>query len=853
MKYFAACFCLLALASPVWGQTSREVVQRGKAATALVELDKGKQTASAVCVHSSGIFITNHHVVEDVGKGGDIKLVLHPNEESQRELKAKVVRLDKPLDLAVLQVEEGKDFAALPLGDDAALYETMSVTAFGFPFGKSLAVKEDTLPDISINVGRVTALRKREGALNQIQIDAQLNPGNSGGPLIDETGKIIGIVTKGVFATGVNFATPVSGVKQLLQRPEISFTPPKLTAANLHEETEFNIEIVPFLQELTNVAVELELQTDGLPPRKFLAKPNGKHLHVIKAIPQIKSPQAAPLRVNARVTFASGNVTGVIEDRAFKIGSQSLRLADVSAIDNDGTWRIKRHEGESLEGPAEGLSDVPILFGNYAVNMDLAQAKSIQLQRIPVEEPSLRYTLVIRSTDAELHRATGVLRAGSQSTDGGAVAWKPYQGERQVLELPDLVADACLGKGGQYVLLYLKKTRKIAVYDANQAKIVKYLSIAADDALMAASLDKLIVVSPGSNVVERWSLDTLERESSDTLSLGVIKAIALGYASNGPLLIHSAAGTDALARATYDFYDVQTLERIPMGEFRGHNTSYRDFVHIRAAGTGDVFGLWATSHSPQGMESMTLEGTNVKVAYQHNSAGHIVPNYDGSAIATGNQGICTSELTRKGQRGEQTLPLIPSTHPRFMVTVPTDPGAQINLGREPFKGRTGAVRLIDADQDLVPLPDLQLGQTDIAATSWARHDFTLDKRVFYIQQADQVISIPYTNDKLIVQPFNLKEALDRTNSTYLFVSSTPPVWFEKGTTFRYAIQAHCKRGTVEMELASGPPGMTVSGNELVWEVPTLFPEKALDVIVNITSSEGQRTLHVFKLRPRLKK
>ena len=851
MKCLTGLLCLLALATPLWGQANREVVQRGKAATALVELGKDKQTASAVCVHSSGIFITNYHVVKDVADVGTVRLVLHPNEESQREVKAKVVRRDEVLDLAVLKVEEGQDFTALPLGDDAELYETMSVTAFGFPFGKSLAVKENTLPDISINVGRITALRKREGALHQIQIDAQLNPGNSGGPLIDETGKIIGIVTKGVFATGVNFATPVSGVKQLLQRPEITFLPPKLTAANVHDEMEFQVRVVSFSQELKHVSVEMDLTIDKGPPRKFIATPSGNELYVIKAVPRPRGQQAPPRRIVARMSFASGNMTGIIEDREFKISGTTLRLADVEVMDLDRTWNIKLQQGKTATGTPEGLSDVSVQFGSFAVKVDLRHASSVHLQPLPQDESQLTYSLVVRSAEQKLHESIGWLRTSdgtSQPRPGMSVPWTTYRGRQQVLEVPSKVADACLGKGGQYLLLYLKNARKIAVYDANEAKIIKHLSIAADDALMAASLDKLVVVSPRNNVIEIWSLDTLERERTETLSVGVVKAIALGYASHGPLLIHSAAGTDALSQASYAFYDLKTLQPLPIENVRANNTRYRDVVHLRASATGDVFGVWASGRSPQGMETMVLDGNHVTTTYQHKSADYVVPTYDGAVIATGSAGLHTSDLSEESQRGEQNRPLIPSTHPRFILALPEPNYAGID---DPLQTRA-VVRVVDSVQYLARLPELELGKLDSAAASQTPSDFTLDKRVFYIHQIGQVVSIPYTNDRLIVQPFDLQKSLVDIHN-YLIVLSTPPVWFEKGTTFRYSMQAMARRGAVEMKLASGPPGMTMIGREITWEVPASFPEESVNVVVDVASSQGQRIRHVFKLRPRLKK
>jgi serine protease Do len=78
------------------------------------------------------------------------------------------------------------------------LTELAEVVAFGYPFGSGLAVSKKEKPAISVNVGRITSLRQKAGELHRIQIDAALNPGNSGGPVLDKEGKVIGVVVGGV-------------------------------------------------------------------------------------------------------------------------------------------------------------------------------------------------------------------------------------------------------------------------------------------------------------------------------------------------------------------------------------------------------------------------------------------------------------------------------------------------------------------------------------------------------------------------------------------------------------------------------------------------------------------------------
>ena len=64
------------------------------------------------------------------------------------------------------------------------------------------------------------------------------------------------------------------------------------------------------------------------------------------------------------------------------------------------------------------------------------------------------------------------------------------------MKLPAPAADACAGGGGRFLILHLAQTRQLAVFDVNQAKVVKYLPVPADNVRFAAGMNKLLVVAP---------------------------------------------------------------------------------------------------------------------------------------------------------------------------------------------------------------------------------------------------------------------------------------------------------------------------------------------------------------------
>ena len=140
-------------------QVKPDIIERGKKATALVGLSNASGwTGTAFCVDKSGLFLTNAHVVQKATKeAGTITLVLDIGQDTQRSLRARVLRYDDVLDLALLQVvnlptagelkkgatvvlrsltkpKEDLVFTPLELGKDANLVELADVTTFGYPF-----------------------------------------------------------------------------------------------------------------------------------------------------------------------------------------------------------------------------------------------------------------------------------------------------------------------------------------------------------------------------------------------------------------------------------------------------------------------------------------------------------------------------------------------------------------------------------------------------------------------------------------------------------------------------------------------------------------------------------------------
>jgi serine protease Do len=170
-------------------------------------------------IHKAGFIITNQHVVRDVV---DLRVRLYDG----RELPACVVGADTPTDIALLKVEPPAPLPILPLGDSEAVRVGEPVVAIGNPFGFNHSVTAGIVSAKERVVDRASLheAREQDNYSFFIQTDASINVGNSGGPLLDTAGAVIGI--SAAFwsghplqpAQGIGFAIPINIAKALLPR-----------------------------------------------------------------------------------------------------------------------------------------------------------------------------------------------------------------------------------------------------------------------------------------------------------------------------------------------------------------------------------------------------------------------------------------------------------------------------------------------------------------------------------------------------------------------------------------------------------------------------------------------------------
>ena len=167
------------------------------------DIEDGVSSGTGVIIDKSGIILTSSHVIEDTK---DINITLYNNEKYKARLLAV---MGENNDLALLKIEPKKSLQTIKLGDSKRVKVGQKVLAIGNPFGFSGTLTTGIISRIDYE-------------RNKIQTDAAINPGSSGGPLVNMDGEVIGI-NQSIYNPdnnksniGIGFAVPVNAAKKII-------------------------------------------------------------------------------------------------------------------------------------------------------------------------------------------------------------------------------------------------------------------------------------------------------------------------------------------------------------------------------------------------------------------------------------------------------------------------------------------------------------------------------------------------------------------------------------------------------------------------------------------------------------
>jgi hypothetical protein len=321
-----------------------------------------------------------------------------------------------------------------------------------------------------------------------------------------------------------------------------------------------------------------------------------------------------------------------------------------------------------------------------------------------------------------------------------------------VQPLPGAAGDVAVGGNGRFLLFWLPAERQLTVFDVSAAQVVKSLPFT-ENVKFAAGMDQLLVALPRAGRVERYSLTTFAREAEAPLpAKGEVTALCMGYASNGPLWVQ----TNDAVRGPALFLDPSTLK-----EWKpdwGEKRMPADAVYLRASGDGTTFGL----RNGVGGEPHAVTCVRVRDGRAENlpeggiASSVLVPTADGrhfgSGVAFFNSQLKAVHPREALKRFDKAFLPAVGNNDYFVELVPAAPGQH---GGSVSFFQTGK------DQPFTRLSRVEGVTNEQIAYGNNRDKLTFDQRLLFIPAAKVVVTVPPTNDRLVLHRFDVEAELRR--------------------------------------------------------------------------------------------
>ncbi len=391
------------------------------------------------------------------------------------------------------------------------------------------------------------------------------------------------------------------------------------------------------------------------------------------------------------------------------------------------------------------------------------------------------------------------------------IAPPSFDGKSMEFNLPAAFDEVCVGGGGRYLILHLSSLKKLAVFDLSKGDIAGYVPAEDERIVYTAGVDTLVLVKTSSRTVEKYDLATQKRlatrKHSGDQPIGLV---AMGSTSRGPVLVvlERQEIPTGIRPAMAELLDLETLDKLDVKMPQGHQFGFQAPNVVYASANGRVFGC----HRRGAPQFFTLEfhGNELKLHASHTGSMFVQPDDTGERVYT-TKGVYTSELRLLQQPRANRLRVLPATSGPFCMRV-----------RQPVSGKGSLVEIcLTVESE----PLIQMGDVEVPES--VNHPGVpyvgIAKRIFFVPEAQLLVTLPNSNDTVVLRRLVLEEELKASGKHYLATVSQPTM-ARLGQSFEYKIEVLSSAGGVTFHLDDGPEGMTLS--EDGWSVGRRKPARS---------------------------
>jgi S1-C subfamily serine protease/regulation of enolase protein 1 (concanavalin A-like superfamily) len=384
-----------------------KMLDKLKSATVYVKVEgkQGTATGSGFLIRvegESGLVATNHHVIAEVRRRFTPQrylLVFWSGTKKERIVPGEVVASDPEQDLALLKVPAKDLPEPLDLTQAVKLQETMTVYTFGFPLGDRLSSAKSN-PAVTIGRGAISSLREdKYGRLQRVQLDGELNPGNSGGPVVTADGKLVGVAVSKILGTQIGFAIPSAELNEMLKGRVAAALLHSLRVNNGSAELEIEVPLIDPLHQLQSVELR-HVRKDAV-KEAVETRPDGNW-------PDLPSAVKVPVKIEGGKTVAKVTLQGpakksfdwLLQAAYTNRAGKSAATQPVALTINFAAQGLIRLDGRS----ARLWETVVSKEGGFTVDMPIKPSLNISRSR-PTQGGNVRTLLLGCRTDDGLYLA----------------------------------------------------------------------------------------------------------------------------------------------------------------------------------------------------------------------------------------------------------------------------------------------------------------------------------------------------------------------------------------------------------------------------------------------------------------
>ena len=438
--FIAVLLATLTVVEPAHALTA-ESLKIAQESTALLHASSYRlksDVGAAFCIDRSGLFIATSRAANWVS-GGSLQLVLSSGISGERSYDATIIRNDPNLNLSLLKIAAANDFIPLEIGDSHHLSQETDVTTFDYALRRDIRDRIIKCPPIAVKPCRITELKDRFRGRDTITCDANLSWEQSGVPVIDDSGKVVGIVEREVLGSN-HSATfmPTDRIRKFLDAPQVALATTTLPYDQRHVENKLTVSVTTVMKPAPAYEAELNLQIAGAPAQTISA-------HVINDSATFGFIPIAPLaKTPGTLTaqFSRGSITGVFVDQKIRVGDQSVLLHDVRRIEravDEPVSTVTLVGGVILRGKVSGLESISLNLSTVSNTVDLSRTHSISVQDPDFTARHISYVVRVRLRGLVVGQASGMIEL--------AGAPRPLPGEMPLV-LPVATTSNVVPPGG---------------------------------------------------------------------------------------------------------------------------------------------------------------------------------------------------------------------------------------------------------------------------------------------------------------------------------------------------------------------------------------------------------------------